>query len=169
MFPEAQSFLDAGCAKGFLVRTLREKGKEAWGFDHSSCALERAEQSVKPFVRRASVEDVHCDEPIDMLLAFSLFECLTEEQALSFLRQARGWTRQALLAVITVADDTAAETSDDRDLSHMTLRPRAWWHKLLLRAGWRQDSLHRMAERICREHPLPKKMGWEVFLYSAQG
>ena len=41
-FPEASSFLDAGCAKGFLVRTLREKKKEAWGFDASGFAIGRA-------------------------------------------------------------------------------------------------------------------------------
>ncbi len=31
MFPEARSFLDIGCAKGFLVRALRERGLEACG------------------------------------------------------------------------------------------------------------------------------------------
>jgi hypothetical protein len=38
MFPEARSFLDVGCAKGFLVKALRQRGLEAWGFDHSPWA-----------------------------------------------------------------------------------------------------------------------------------
>jgi hypothetical protein len=52
MFPEAESFLDAGCAKGFLVRSLRKRGKQAWGFDHSAWAIEHAEESARPFVHR---------------------------------------------------------------------------------------------------------------------
>ena len=33
--------LDVGCAKGFLVEQLREKGVEAWGFDISESARGR--------------------------------------------------------------------------------------------------------------------------------
>src|SRR5262249_22063355 len=39
MFSEATSYLDIGCAKGFLMRTLHELGKECWGFDHSKWAI----------------------------------------------------------------------------------------------------------------------------------
>ena len=168
-FPEAQSFLDAGCGKGFLVRTLREKGKECWGFDHSAWALERAEESAKAFLRQASVDDVQYDQPIDMLLAFSLFECLTEEQAFAFSRRALHWTRHGLLAVIALADEQKQEPgADDGDLSHITLRSRTWWHDLFLRAGWRQDALHRTVERHSQFHSLPTRMGWSMFVYSSR-
>jgi 2-polyprenyl-3-methyl-5-hydroxy-6-metoxy-1,4-benzoquinol methylase len=169
MFPEARSFLDAGCAKGFLVRALREKGKDASGFDHSAWALDHAEASAKPFLRRASVEEVESDQPTDMLLAFSLFECLTEEQALSFLCRARRWTRHGLAAVIATEESGKSESANDHDLSHVTLRSREWWHQLFLKAGWRRDGLHRIVEQMCRQQQLPKKMGWEVFVCSAEG
>jgi hypothetical protein len=39
MFPGASSILDAGCAKGFLVRALRARGNEAGGFEKSSRAI----------------------------------------------------------------------------------------------------------------------------------
>ena len=168
-FPEAQSFLDAGSGKGFLVRALREKGKECWGFDHSAWALERAEESAKAFLRQASVDDVQYDQPIDMLLAFSLFECLTEEQAFAFSRRALHWTRHGLLAVIALADEQKQEPgADDGDLSHITLRSRTWWHDLFLRAGWRQDALHRTVERHSQFHSLPTRMGWSMFVYSSR-
>jgi hypothetical protein len=166
MFPEATSYLDAGCAKGFLVRALREKGREAFGFDHSGWALERAEESARPFLRRTKVEEVQWESPVDMLTAFSLFECLTEEQVLAFLQRARGWTRHGLLAVIAVANESKAGDCEDRDLSHVTLRPRAWWHELFLRAGWRQDALHRMAEHVLQRHDLVSRMAWQVFVYA---
>ena len=164
-FPEAESFLDAGCAKGFLVRALREAGKECWGLDHSSWAIEHAEPAIKPFVFEAGVDEANIDREFDVLVAMSLFESLTEDQALSFLSRARSRTRQAMLAIIACSEENQNQT-DDFDASHITMRSRLWWHELIVRAGWRQDHLHRVVERSCQTHPLPAKMGWNVFVYS---
>src|SRR5262249_990111 len=70
LFPTAHSYLDIGCAKGFLVRTLREVGKECWGFDHSPWAIAHAEAHVQPFLTLASVDEVSFDRRFDLLLAF---------------------------------------------------------------------------------------------------
>ena len=169
MLPESESFLDAGCAKGFLVRTLRERGKEAWGFDHSAWAIEHAEESAKPFLRLAGVEEVEFDREFDVTLSFFLLESLTESQALAFLERARKRTRHALVAVIHTREDepsTHRPTVEDRDLSHITQRGRAWWHNLILRAGWRQDALHRIAERVWQIHVLPTRMEWKLFVFA---
>ncbi len=169
MLPEAQSFLDAGCAKGFLVRTLRERGKDAWGFDHSPWAIEHAEEAARPFLQLAGVDDAQFGREFDVTVAFSLLENLTEEQTLEFLERARSWTRQALIVVVLLCEDEAKRTrllEDDRDLAHATLQSRAWWHERFLRAGWRQDALHRVVERRCREHALPNRMGWGMFVFA---
>ena len=47
------------------------------------------------------------------------------------------------------------------------MRTRAWWHEQFLRAGWRQDPLHRMLARACQQHELPRKMGWQMYMYAA--
>jgi glycosyltransferase involved in cell wall biosynthesis/SAM-dependent methyltransferase len=168
-FPEAESFLDAGCAKGFLVRALREEGKEAWGFDHSAWAIEHAEASSKNYLTRACAASVEFERQFDLTLAFSLCESLTEEQARAFLTRARGWTRQAIVAVIPSFESEEEERrlrKSDRDYSHITMRPRAWWHAEFLRAGWRQDALHRIVARACQQHELPRRMNWKVYVYA---
>jgi ADP-heptose:LPS heptosyltransferase/2-polyprenyl-3-methyl-5-hydroxy-6-metoxy-1,4-benzoquinol methylase len=168
-FPESESFLDAGCARGFLVRTLRERGKEAWGFDHSTWAIDHAEESAKPFLVRAGVDDFGFGQGFDLTIAFFLLESLTEQQAAAFLERARKQTRHALVAVIHTADDEPGASGSgelDQDLSHITVRNRKWWNELLLRAGWRHDALHRMVERTVQAHPLPARMGWNVFVYA---
>jgi hypothetical protein len=71
--------------------------------------------------------------------------------------------------VILTGDDAEQAprlAADDRDLSRITLRSRAWWHELFLRAGWRQDVLGRLAQRTLATHPLPARMGWKVFAYT---
>ncbi len=168
-FPEAASFLDAGCAKGFLVRALRERGADAWGFDHSSWALDHAEASIRKHLALARAESVTYERQFDLTLAFSLCESLTEEQAHEFLKRARGWTRQAIVACIPSFENEEEGRlfrKNDRDYSHITMRSRAWWHAEFLRAGWRQDALHRIVERACRRHELPHRMNWKIYVYA---
>ncbi|MFN2599501.1 MAG: glycosyltransferase [Pyrinomonadaceae bacterium] len=170
-FAEADSFLDAGCAKGFLVRALRGAGRDARGFDHSAWAIERADAATKPFLTLAGTDDFDFARGCDVLTAFSLLESLTEDQIASFLSRARGHTRQALLAVVTSFESEAEIESyrrKSRDLSQITLRPRAWWGEQFAAAGWRQGALGRIAERACQQHQLPKRMGWKVYVYSPE-
>ncbi|MDT7604354.1 MAG: hypothetical protein QOF61_2351 [Acidobacteriota bacterium] len=169
VFPEADSYLDAGCARGFLVRALRDAGKDCRGFDHSAWAIEHTDTATRPFVAHAGVEDFEGKRDFDVVLAFSLLESLTEDQIRAFLTRAREHTRQALFAVITsfeTNEEREAYLSGSRDLSQISLRPRAWWHEQFLAAGWRQDALDRVAERACQRHELPTRMGWKVFVYA---
>ncbi|MDQ1613880.1 MAG: hypothetical protein QOG00_3811 [Pyrinomonadaceae bacterium] len=168
-FPEAESFLDAGCAKGFLVRALCERGHDACGFDHSPWAIEHAESSIKKHLALARAESVEYERQFDLTVALSLCESLTEAQAHEFLKRARGWTRQAIVAVLPSFETDEEERrfrKHDRDYSHITMRSRAWWHAEFLRAGWRQDALHRIVERSCQRHELPRRMNWKIYVYA---
>ena len=171
-FPDAASYLDVGCGKGFLVRALLAEGKDCWGIDHSAWALEHAEPVAQPYLTRGSAEEIATDRQFDFVLAFGLLPHLTESQAEEFLRRARTLARMGIVAVIRSFDteddeQRYREANDDDDLSHILMRTRAWWHDMFLRAGWRQDSLHRAFERACRTHELPRKMGWQLYIYAA--
>jgi 2-polyprenyl-3-methyl-5-hydroxy-6-metoxy-1,4-benzoquinol methylase len=171
MFPDAVTILDVGCGKGFLVRALREKGREALGIDVSPWAVANAEPDVAPHVLRARAETFEPAEPVDLVVALDLLSRLTEEQALAFLTRIRPRTRTGLVATIASFESDEdvrrhAAENVDHDFSHVTLATRARWHDLFTRAGWRQDPLHRLAQRACQDHSLPKEMGWQVFLYS---
>ncbi len=168
-FPEARSILDIGCAKGFLVRALRESGRKCWGFDFSPWAIGHAEREAAPFLVQASVDDFTFERAYDLLVAFEVFEHLTDRQVVSFLARARTQTHLALLATIPSFDsdaECARFVQDDGDLSHITIRSRGWWHERFMEAGWRQDGLHRVVQRICQDHELPARMGWKMFVYA---
>src|SRR5262249_3752849 len=168
MFPEASTFLDVGCAKGFLVRALRERGKEAFGFDHSPWAIQNYEGSIRPYLRLLKAEQADYEQIFDVITAFSVFESLTEAQIDSVLKRLRSLTGQALLAFIPTLDEASItpDAPGNRDLSHITIRKREWWHQKFIEAGWQQDALHRIVERSCREHPLPVRMGWGIYVYA---
>ncbi len=163
LFPAADSFLDVGCAKGFLVRALRERGLQAWGFDHSPWAIAHADPQASPFLTQQSVDDAAFTRQFDVAVAMSIFESLTQAQLDAFLPRLRRWTRQALFAVIAVPAPVGC------DLSQITLRDRAWWQDRLCQAGFAQDALHRSHELIARRHRVPVQMRWNVHLVSACG
>jgi hypothetical protein len=96
---------------------------------------------------------------------------LTEQQALAFLERARAMTNVAIVAVIQSTasghEGVDGAAADDQDLSHILMRTRAWWHDLFVRADWRQEAIHRALARRCQDHDLPRKMGWQVYVYGA--
>jgi ADP-heptose:LPS heptosyltransferase len=170
-FAESDSFLDAGCAKGLLVRALREVGRDCRGFDHSPWAVAHADEAARPFVTLAGVDDYRFEQDADVLVALNLFETLTEEQISTFLARARPHTRHALFAVIqSFADDAelAAYERRSRDLSQTTLRTRDWWRETIFAAGWRQDALARLVERQLQSHELPRRMNWQVYVFAPE-
>jgi glycosyltransferase involved in cell wall biosynthesis/SAM-dependent methyltransferase len=165
VLPDAGSYLDAGCAKGFLVRALRERGKEAWGVDGSPWAIEHADTSARPFLMQADVAALAVERGFDVATAFNLLAHLTKEQALAFLSNVRPYVGTAILATIPTVDP-GREMPRNRDPSHVTRESREWWVEVFRRAGWQQDPLHRLVERLCQQHQLPQRMGWDVFLFA---
>lgn len=158
-FPAARSYLDAGCAKGFLVHSLRERGLDAFGFDHSAWAIENAFPAAKPYVSLASVDAARYEDvSFDIVTMMSLLESLTEPQIADFLLRARRWARHGLLAIIAKPN-----CGIDRDLSHVTMRERRWWVDRFLEAGWEPDP---QDDRIAL-HSLSVKMGWETYAFRA--
>lgn len=169
-FPHAELYLDAGCAKGFLIHALREKGKTAFGFDHSPWAVSHALSEAMPFIIQADVEHVQFECKFDLLLAFSILSHLSEAQARAFLQRAKTWVNIGLLATMpTFASEKEVQQFKlhDNDPSHMLLKSRDWWHEFFLSAGWKQDGLHRLLQQQLQQHELPRSMNWQIYLYSA--
>jgi hypothetical protein len=107
-----------------------------------------------------------------VILAFDLLPHLTESQATRFLECARSMASVGIVAVIRSFENEEderryREAGDDGDLSHILMRTRAWWHELFLKTGWRQDPLHCAFARMCQQHELTRKMGWQMYVYGA--
>jgi 2-polyprenyl-3-methyl-5-hydroxy-6-metoxy-1,4-benzoquinol methylase len=167
LFPEAHTFLDVGCARGFLVRTLRERGKQAWGIDFSPWAIRNADRACAGFLQLASVDAFAIERKFDVVTAFSLLESLTEEQVRSFLRRFRNAAAVLFAVIHTHQNKTAAQSlaRPDNDLSHITLRPREWWDSEFRAAGWRSWVNDADGCSRAQEQGLPSRMAWDVFAY----
>jgi SAM-dependent methyltransferase len=70
-----RTVLDAGCAKGFLVQALRERGVEAYGIDASAYAIEHAPDTVRPYLSVGSITEPLTDH-YDLITCIEVIEHL---------------------------------------------------------------------------------------------
>jgi 2-polyprenyl-3-methyl-5-hydroxy-6-metoxy-1,4-benzoquinol methylase len=74
-----ETVLDAGCAMGFLVECLRERGVEAWGIDISEYAISQVIPAIKPFCRVVDITlFMRPSKPYDLVTCIEVLEHLTE-------------------------------------------------------------------------------------------
>ncbi len=81
--------LDAGCAKGFLVKDLRDacQGLEVTGLDISSYAIANAHPDAKPHLVQGSIEDMPFAEPFDVVLCLDTVHNLPRDRARTALAE----------------------------------------------------------------------------------
>lgn len=72
--------LDAGCAMGFLVEALRQRGVEAYGFDISSYAIANVPSPVKDYCWQAKVSD-ELEGHFDLIVCQEVFPHVPLEDA----------------------------------------------------------------------------------------
>ena len=77
-----KSVLDIGCAFGYMVKYLRERGVEAWGIDTSTYAISQADEKIQPYLRVSSAcDNLPNDMPqhYDMVINIEVIEHMTME------------------------------------------------------------------------------------------
>jgi len=123
------SVLDAGCAMGILVESLRDRGVDAYGIDVSNYALENVRQDVKPYCANASVT-----EPLPR--KYDLITCI---ETLEHLHPANAEKAVANLCVHTDDVIFSSTPSHFKEATHLNVRPPEYWAELFGRHGLYRD------------------------------
>ena len=120
------SVFDVGCAKGFLIEALRDRGVEAWGSDISEYAIGEVRPDLRGFCWVASAT-----EPVrgryDLVTCIEVLEHLSEEDGKTALRNMTAVTDHVLFSS-TPADFT--------EPTHFNVRPVLYWLKLFRELGF---------------------------------
>lgn len=169
-FPEAKSFINVGCARGFLEKAVIEivehnerNDIEIEGFDLSPWAIENAEPEAKPFVSVASVDDYRFTKKYDVMVSLDTFEHLTETQAMNFLLRSRKFIRDCGFFVIALDEER-----QQGEPSHVNLKDRAWWDAKFAECGWISDWETKMMTALVMREKFIKVCKVEVFIFRAQ-
>jgi cyclopropane fatty-acyl-phospholipid synthase-like methyltransferase len=112
----------AGCAAGELVRELRQKSVEAWGFDISRNLKEIAYPEVVNYLRRGSLCDIpfQPEDGFNALIAFDVFEHIPKRKIDTMVKEIKRLSPEYLVTIIA---------HDYVEVGHVTLKPLKWWQK----------------------------------------
>ena len=121
--------LDVGCAKGFLVEALRDRGVEAFGIDISEYAIGEVRPDIRPYCRVASVVEPFGER-------YDLITCI---EVLEHLNEADG--RAAIANICRSAEDVlfSSTPGDFKEPTHVNVRPSSWWIERFAEHGFHLD------------------------------
>jgi SAM-dependent methyltransferase len=123
------SVLDAGCAMGFLVEALRERGVEAYGVDISEYAISQVHESVSEFCEVRSLAD-GLPRRYDLIVSIEVLEHIPPAETSAAIANLCGASDRLLLS--TTPDDYAEAT-------HLNVQPAEAWSAALAAEGFFRD------------------------------
>lgn len=123
------SVLDAGCAWGFLVEALRQRGVEAYGIDLSEYAIQNVHPQVRPYCWVGSVVDP-LPRDYDLIVCIEVLEHLPKAQS-----------EQALANLCAHSPDVLFSSTpfDYKEATHFNVQPPEYWAELFARQGFWRD------------------------------
>lgn len=126
---QPRTVLDAGCAMGFLVEALRQRGVEAFGVDVSEYAIEHVHPSVRPYCWRGSVTEP-LPQRYDLIVCIEVLEHLPAQEA-----------EEAVANLCRSADDIlhSATPYDYKEVTHFNVQPPEYWAEVFARHGFFRD------------------------------
>ena len=121
--------LDAGCAMGLLVETLRARGVDATGVDISTYAIERAHESVRPYCRVGSIAEPF-DRRVDLIVCIEVVEHMPADEA-----------ERAIANLCRHTDDVLFSSTpfDFREPTHVNVHTPEYWGEQFARHGFFRD------------------------------
>jgi SAM-dependent methyltransferase len=123
------SVLDAGCALGLLVESLRSKGVDAYGMDISEYAIENVHPSVKPFCWVGSITNP-LPRRFDLIITIEVLEHLPPDQC-----------ETAIINLCQASDDILFSSTpfDYKESTHFNVQMPEYWAEAFARQGFYRD------------------------------
>lgn len=137
----ADTILDFGCARGYMVRALRELGYYAYGYDTSEWAINNCDESVKIFV--TSKLSTIQPRGFSWVIAKDVLEHITNVLAISDLFEQIAI--KGIFVVVPLAHGKKYDVEEyEKDVTHIWRRPLHWWCSVFHRPGWSVEARYRI-------------------------
>jgi hypothetical protein len=121
--------LDAGCARGLLVETLRDRGVDARGVDLSSFAIASVSEALRPFCAQGSIAEPF-GRRFDLIVCIEVLEHMPADEA-----------DRAIANFAAHTDDVLFSSTpfDYREPTHINVRMPEDWAEAFARHGFYRD------------------------------
>ena len=125
--------IDVGCAKGFLVSLLRDKGIEAFGIEVSEYAISEVRDDIRKYCNLVSILE---SSEINKLGRYELAVCIEVLEHLP-----KEFAEEAISNLVGLSDNILfSSTPDDHEEeSHVNVQPPQYWISLFKKFGYYID------------------------------
>ena len=116
---DPDTFLDVGCAKGFLIKHLRDRGVDAYGVDISKYACDVSE--VKRFIDNEDFINYRPRKNFDIVFSQDMLEHISEDRIDDYISRmfSCGYHQFHII--------TTSEHNCGGDNTHKTIKELNWW------------------------------------------
>ena len=125
-----ESVYDFGCARGYVVRALREQGYAGFGGDISRWAILNADPEVKPYVEVAD----RVRYAVDWIISKDVLEHVPEAELLEIIPNFMQCARRGIFIVVPLSaevDGCYVVPEYEEDLTHVIRWPMSKWIDLV--------------------------------------
>lgn len=130
----SSTILDFGCARGYVVRALRELGYTAYGYDVSRWAIDNCDRTVKQYL---TCDDDSGVGSFDWIIAKDVLEHIPEVQ--KKIDQLVVSAQKGIFAVVPLSEVDGGRyviKSYEKDVTHVHRLTLPTWAAMFLRTGW---------------------------------
>lgn len=132
-----KTVLDAGCAMGYLVAALRDRGVEAYGVDISEYAISKVREDIKQYCAVGSLTEslpTCLPRQYDLVVTIEILEHMYEEDG-----------RKAIENLCALSDCIIfSSTPDDfTERTHFNVQQREYWARLFAAEGFFDNLTYR--------------------------
>ncbi|MDD4271890.1 MAG: class I SAM-dependent methyltransferase [Patescibacteria group bacterium] len=123
-----ESYLEIGCACGFLMEELLKLGVKARGWDISKFIVEKASPEVRPFIEIKSIDKISSlpDKAFDLVHVSGVLGYVSEDKLDYYLSELKRIARKYVIVYVgTPAEDDMPEENSIR----LVNRSDGWWNK----------------------------------------
>ncbi len=121
--------LDAGCASGYLVAALRDRGVSAYGIDISDYAISKVREDIKPYCKVGSIIEP-LDKKYDLIISIEVIEHLSAKDGRLAIENLCKFTEDFIF--------TSTPTGYGEP-SHFNVNPTYYWAKIFASCGFIRD------------------------------
>ena len=159
-YPDVNTVLDYGAAKGYLVHALNQLGYEAMGYDISEYAKEHCHPSVKHMyididefisditktnslvekLRDPGLVRGFKDIRFDLVICKDVMEHIPEENVVDVLSIIKAIGKKALFVIPLGDNDQFRIREYEIDITHVTKKDEDWWLSKLREAGFKINN-----------------------------
>jgi cyclopropane fatty-acyl-phospholipid synthase-like methyltransferase len=174
LYQEAEKYLIAGCARGWVVEELVKLDIDAYGFDISKWAVKHSPDVIKDRLNASNGlnPNLYKEGVFDVVATFETAEHIQADDVVDWFLNLFYWLKPGgkLFATICLGHNNIRGV-DDNDKSHQTLYSRIWWEDLLSRVGFVMDqetsdkTNNIIVKTKEREMNLLEEMGWHLFAW----